>query len=618
MKTMDSADARWLLLVAMSFAVVGSTGELLALGYVKYWQHKPILLSPHVLWMTPLANVLLLGAIALPLALLARVVKHRIVPRLGVFLIAALSALGALLIIPGMHRLALVVLALGIATQVTRIAAARPASFDRFISWSVAGLGALFLLLAAVMPVRESWMERKTLASLPAPPQGAPNVLLLIWDTARAASFSAYGYERGTTPHLERFAREGVIFDWAIATAPWTLPSHGSMFTGRFAHEMTADFRTPLDDTYPTLAEVLRDKGYATAGFVANTAYAGYEFGLNRGFVHYDDYPISWQEFLLASSLARATVTSNRVRRTVHRYDIFGRKLASRVNADMLDWLSAHSDRPFFAFVNYFDAHEPYLPPPPYYERFGAQGARQLGRINHRKLRNGGSSGRPRMGADERQAEQDAYDGALAYLDEQLDDLVRALEARGLLRNTIIILSSDHGEQFGEHGFFTHGNTVYAQAVRVPLILWGTDRVPAQTTVKRAVSLRDLPATVLDLAGLENDGRFPGRTLARHWDGTVGGDGVAEVDTVLTEFEEDGLRSLVVNDHQYIRKGNAGWELYDIRVDPAQTNDLAAGDPGLRMIDVVRSSNKELFARGWLRGRHEPPPRKRPVKQEEQ
>ena len=122
------------------------------------------------------------------------------------------------------------------------------------------------------------------------PPPDAPNVLLIVLDTVRADHLSLYGYRRPTSPTLERLARRGVRFDEARATAPWTLPSHASLFTGRWPHELGVKWLTPWRGNDPTLAEYLGSRGYATAGFVANTLYCSYDSGLGRGFTRYDDY----------------------------------------------------------------------------------------------------------------------------------------------------------------------------------------------------------------------------------------------------------------------------------------------------------------------------------------
>ena len=127
-------------------------------------------------------------------------------------------------------------------------------------------------------------------AGRPLPPANSPNVLLIVLDTVRADHLSLYGYERPTTPNLEQLGKRGIRFDKARATAPWTLPSHASMFTGRWPHELGEKWMTPLRGNFPTLAEYLGDRGYATAGFVANVGYCSQETGLARGFTHYEDY----------------------------------------------------------------------------------------------------------------------------------------------------------------------------------------------------------------------------------------------------------------------------------------------------------------------------------------
>ena len=141
-----------------------------------------------------------------------------------------------------------------------------------------------------------------------------------------------------------------------MATAPWTLPSHAGMFTGRWPHELSADWFHALDSTHPTLAETLRARGYNTAGFVANTLYCGSETGLSRGFNHYEDYSISPGELLLSSSLGRTIANNSRLRQLTGYHNIVNAKDAATVNADFLDWVS-RNQRPFFAFLNYFDAH---------------------------------------------------------------------------------------------------------------------------------------------------------------------------------------------------------------------------------------------------------------------
>ena len=136
----------------------------------------------------------------------------------------------------------------------------------------------------------EDWLKQRRETSRALPPTGSPNVLFIVLDTVRSDRLSLYGYRRPTTPNLERLAKNGIRFDRARATAPWTLPSHASFFTGRWPHELDVHWLTPLRPGAPLLAEYLGSRGYATAGFVANTGYCSYDAGLARGFTYYEDY----------------------------------------------------------------------------------------------------------------------------------------------------------------------------------------------------------------------------------------------------------------------------------------------------------------------------------------
>ena len=198
-------------------------------------------------------------------------------------------------------------------------------------------------------------------------------------DTVAAEHLSLHGYKRPTSPTIDELAARGIRFDRAQATSSWTLPSHASMFTGRWPHELSAGWLTPLDGTYPTLAEFLGSRGYATAGFVANYSYCASDSGLARGFAAYQDYIFPrLTAFKTAALVDRSVDGLQAVERFLEDrldIDIFegagerlwrlfnaDRKEAAVVNREFLDWLSRRRqpERPFFAFLNYFDAHSPY------------------------------------------------------------------------------------------------------------------------------------------------------------------------------------------------------------------------------------------------------------------
>ncbi len=312
-------------------------------------------------------------------------------------------------------------------------------------------------------------------------------------DTVRAENMSLYGYERDTTPVLRGLAQQGVVYQNAFSTAPWTLPSHASIFTGHWAHDLSVDWGTPLDDTYPTLAETLQSYGYITAGFVGNIEVLTYEYGMNGGFIHYEDYKISLIQTLLSASLGCEfgcwpKSGSGYILRKISGYNqILNRKTAPEVNSDAIHWIGNHRTRPYFLFINYYDAHDPYLPPEPFDTAFDPK------RPRYASVQFSGQTwnGTP----EDTQREENNYDKSILYLDHEIGVLIDQMRQQGLLENTLIVITSDHGEEFNEHQVMSHGNSLYRQSVQVPLMMIFPDHLPAGERVQEPVSLRDIPAT---------------------------------------------------------------------------------------------------------------------------
>lgn len=533
-------------------------------------------LNPEAIWMGGLANLPLFAVVAAVARGMARMLGR---PRPWVWVLGAMAWLAALewvLISRRIHLAAQVIAAAGVATIVVRAAAAMPHRMRALtragsvVLALVAGGGALFLHW------RVGSRERRAVASLPAAPAGAPNVLLLILDTVRASELSVYGYGRRTTPVLEQLAARGMRFDRAIATAPWTLPSHASMFTGRYPFELTVGYDVPLSDEYPTVAGVLARAGYRTGGFVANTVYGSYLHGLHRGFQRYRDYPLSVTEVLGASTLNRLLFKVWNV--ATHDYAEPGVKDADRINAEFLGWLDGvGTARPWFAFLNYFDGHMAYDPPAPYDRKF-------LDREPPTRSIYG--EARRQRSPEEVRGLQDAYDGAIAYLDAQLGVLFEELERRGQLQRTVVIVTADHGEAFAEHGFLDHGASLYLSELHVPLIV----RLPGDEgrgcVVKEWVTLRDLAATIAGLTPVQ-PGSFPGTSLLHH---CRPGGAPPTSSPVLSSIDArthlpawypastGGMRSLHDGPFAYIERDGGAVELYDVDHDPRQQQNLAS-DP---------------------------------------
>ncbi len=551
--------------------------------------HDLINLSPDVLWMSPAAYLVWFGGTALVVGLLSHLWPGIRTEPAALRIFAFLAWFSLLGIRPHLFPIAHVVLAAGLATLTERLVRSRRSAVRGLMARTVGWLGAAVFVIAMTMVGWRWWEERRSVSQLGAAPAGAPNILLLVLDTVRALDLSLYGYDRPTTPELAKWAARGVRFDQAIATAPWTLSSHASMFTGRYPFELSADWGIPLDGTFPTLAEVLQKDGYVTAGFVANPIFTVREYGLARGFAHFEDLKKSPGEFFMSTAIGRFFSGRVRLRALIGGYNILGRKTANEVNEELLTWLPRRGSRPFFAFLNYYDAHFPYLPTQPYRGRFGDAGPRLLPQMRHHlhdAIEFVDSTTAPVQVARERAA----YDECIASLDAQVGDLLKRLEERGILRNTLVVITADHGEMFGEHGVFYHSNKLYRPVLQVPLVLLWEGKVPAGAAVRTAVSLRDLPATMLDLAGLSEGAHLPGASLAGLWHN--GGDSArSKLSPALSQVRLRGgkieLQSLVQSSYQFLEilqlrapTPRPGQALYDLTADPEERRDLSTSDPG--------------------------------------
>jgi arylsulfatase A-like enzyme len=504
--------------------------------------------------------------------------------------LAVLALSAFFLAIPGVRASGCVALACGITVWLVPAMEAHAASFGRIVCGSFPALAIIVCLLAACSFARGPIVEHAALRNLPTTTAAAPNILLVVMDTVRADALGLHGYHRDTSPNLTRLARKGVRFEQAIAPATWTLPSHASIFTGRWPDELSVGLDFPLDSTFPTLAEYLSARGYATAGFAANTYFCNRWYGIDRGFVHYEDYIVAPLEVLRSSALGyliakRASSACDAVcRRTRWRFrQDWGadseRKDANRINRDALAWLASRDlNRPYFVFLNYLDAHDPYVLPHDSTRHFGAKSESPAEDVLLRDW-----LGRDKRDITTRQLTlaRDAYDDCIAYLDGKLGELFQRLEQRGLLENTVVIVTSDHGEHFGEHGLYGHRGSVYQAVSHVPLIVFGHATIAAGTVVHEPVSLRNLPATIADILGQGPNSPFPGSSLASTWmSGTAAPN---EPPVAIFSYASPALSArdsknkppevlatVIAQGKSYIRGNDGHEELYDLVNDPAQ------------------------------------------------
>jgi arylsulfatase A-like enzyme len=545
----------------------------------KYGLGRILAFGNDVVWMAPLANALVLALVALVVLVLALLIPRLRGPGAVLAVLGTVGAFGPLLMAEQIHKAAALVLAAGIGIGLAR-AVGDGVRAGRYVR-RAALVG---LTLAAVTGGSMVALRNRPAAAPPLRPsaQDTPNILLLVLDTVRAWDIGWMGYWRPTTPKLGAWVERGMVFDRMLSTSPWTVPSHATMFTGRLPTEFTASWTTRLDGARPTIGEVLRERGYATAGFVGNYRYAGSASGLDRGFNRYVDYPVNLEQVLRSGQISVRTLSLPGVaewmgsRRLIH-----GGANGEKINQDFLDWVGTKRHRPFFAFLNYFDAHAPYLPPAPWDSLFLRGQDRE--RSDGYWSRIGQLYGFPYFPQPYLEETKGAYNGSIAYLDFQIDSLLTILGQRGLLENTVVIITSDHGEHFGEHGLIQHGSSLYLQLLHVPFAVLGRG-VPSRTRVGDVASMQNLAATILDLAG-GPDPRIPGRSLMEYAQqpDLVRQDSLfASVDyhRQLPKWPPNqpvlrgNLRSVILDSLQLIQTGDGVQEFYQLGRDPWQVQNL--------------------------------------------
>ncbi len=529
-----------------------------------------------ILWISPAFDLLLFGAWGLIVAAVAQRLPDGLALRFAAFAFAFPMFLDWATLSGRLRNSAALVLSLGMATVVVRQMERRETALRRFWRRSLPWAAVVVVLLFVGIEGISLLEERLAFARLPHAPAEMPNVLLIVVDTLRADHLSAYGYARATSPHFDRIAQQGVLFERAFSTSSWTLPSHASILTGRYPHEHGA-VKDRYDGRFRGIAEELLHRGYQTGAFSANFLFFSRPSGFGRGFIRFEDF------FQTPVDMASRTVFGKKFQMHVlfrlgYR-KIIGRRRAGDINSALLRWLDRKSDAPFFAFLNYYDSHDPYRPPQPYLSRF-SKVPNPGGHINSSTQVLSG-----KLSPDQVREEIDAYDGAVAYVDDQIDNLMAELKKRGLLENTIVVITSDHGELFGEHNLYRHRYALYRNLIHVPLVVFAPGRVPAGVRVSTPVSNMALPGTLLELLGANPNSEFRGPSLVPLWSTSA-----AHLDypfplAELTQTRIQGLQdapsyygamqSLVSPEWQYIRNEKLGTELFDWNKDPQELKNLA-------------------------------------------
>lgn len=568
---------------AVWFGLVAGLGEgfgLLLFQRLNWKRWGPMVhISKEIIWISPIVDVLLFAALAVIVLLAARIYRQLPTSPILVFALTFLAVYDWLTLTERLYHRACLLLALGVAVAFTRWFYAHNERGFAFWRKTLPWLLAAWLLIFIGMKGGERLNERRQLASLPAAQPGAPNVLIIVIDTLRADHVSAYGYARATTPQVDHLAAQGVLFQNAIAPCSWTLPSHASLVTGRYPSDHGMENAQPIPwlgwgngslRGYVTLGEALEQKGYRTGTFSANQSYFTSNVGLGRGFIHFEDYFQSAEDMFLRTLFGREferaylhRTEKSLVTRAIRFLGLSSlldhRKHADEVNREALAWIH-QSRRPFLAFLNYIDVHDQ-APPPDFHAPWG------LG------------------------TEIDRYDSAVNYDDAEIGDLMSELQRRGLAQNTIVMVTSDHGESLGQHDMQFHGIALYREQIQVPLVIWSHSNIPAGSHVDRPVSNAALASTVMDLIGARNEKAFPGSGLDALWTKNntkakwpypiselAKNDIVIDPDRRARDVEPtamDGdMKSVVTPQWHYIVHEKLGEQLYDWVRDPGEVNNV--------------------------------------------
>jgi arylsulfatase A-like enzyme len=518
----------------------------------------------------------------------AFVIFHALISRyLGVNVIGPFHA-AALLFCYFLTGSAVVIVetqAIGMVARITP-AGAEELLFKKFLWMKFGGLAIVVVVVAGVL-FRNRYepviAENRAFAST-ARETDKPNIILIVLDTVRQDHLSLYGYERDTSPNIDLLAKQSWTFD-AYSTSSWTFPAHATIMTGLYPTESgTGPDTTGLfDPRNKALAEILGDNGYSTAAIVSNHISLDQHSGFAQGFDYYyansRETPLAFP--MLGSFFFLRFFPKSPLAQTAYFHH------AEKINNEAMYWLRKNGRAPFFLFVNYMDAHTPYISPRSYARRWTAKPPAQ-------EILSLDDTGATAEIQKEREFLLGRYDGAIAYLDAQIGIFLRELREMGVFDNSLIILVSDHGEFFFEHDLSGHAQALYQEVVRIPLIVKPpADRMEKPGWSHRPVSLVDLFHSILEYIGIPHESRRGNNSLFK------GGYSSIFCEFHLHENDDSKsairfgphIRALIRNNYKLIHSTKKQYEFYDLSKDPLENHDLMA-EPLPRNVEIRRAQMK--------------------------
>lgn len=443
--------------------------------------------------------------------------------------------------------------------------------------------------------------------------QNRPNIIFVLIDALRADRLSCCGYHKHTSPNMDILARGGLFFENAIVSAPWTLPSHASLFTGLFPTEHGAtDENLYLREDVPTLAELISESGYFTVAHTAGNGWLSDDTNLMRGFQHFYGPTYYAPPRMLGSHLMRKIRWKIRTTLKLDTKHHFTEALDA-----VEGYLTLHRNEgePLFFFLHLMETHMPYRPSEKAMKKFSLDKV-DPGQIRYlqKKFREYRTAPE-KMTSEQLRILSDMYDACIATVDSRLNRLFRLVRKREHRDNTVLVVTSDHGEQVGEHGIVNHWMSLYDVLLRVPLIMWCPDRLGGGKRISQQVQQQDLFYTLLDIAGY-NGGekvsreKIKNRSLVEMVAGrspfpeyTFSQQAYAKMtlEHILKfnpSFDNETLvspkQAVRTNRFKYIKYGTGNEELFDIASDPQETKNVIDEYP--EVVEELRSKLNTLPA----------------------
>ncbi len=529
----------------------------------------PYKFSAHIMWVAPVLNTALFLLVAAMLIPLLRLLNKWLPDKeslivLGVFIFLGLFGIISAPKLTGLAPGAL--LALGLCVTILRKMSGAEARLIAGLRRRLFLVPPIILLLVLGVAGYEKAAEWWRANRLPAARAGAPNVLVIVMDTVRYDSF-VRSVAGPLTPNLDRIAAQGVRFDNAWSSSSWTLPSQASIMTGLYPYQHGADWpHLNLDATQPTLATFFSQQGYATGAFSGNSAWIAPEY-VGRGFLRFDTYLL--EDLFRRTSYGRAL---NVVLRNLRLHESGRGKAAAQVNAELLRFLESYPNRPFFAYLCYMDVN----------------------RTFHDRWLNYGFLQKKAPLSEVKQA----YDAGLTELDSQIGRLLAELEQSGVLKNTLVVITSDHGESFGtengDHDPIGHGTSLYLEQTRVPLFIVFPGHIAAGWRNPELVSIRQIPGTIAGLLETQSN-PFPDPPLSLSRQGSSQSSNNMQGLLMTLNYSEHRLTSVLWDGWQYIHdQTRTTDELYNLVSDPPAKRNLASEidltPAKTRLEDLMRES----------------------------